>query len=105
MEDEGAEIRELRPGDEVRSILINDRWGTVDPAMAREEAERVNRHALRRILESEMRHSLPALEQAVVDVERGRQLVALAGLAGDPDREEELASALDRIVEAAGSCD
>jgi hypothetical protein len=104
MDDEGAEIRELRPVKD-RSAPISDRWAKAEPSTAREEAERINQSALRRILDSETRYSLPALDQAVLDVERGRQLLALAGLADDPDREEELAAALDRIVDAAGSRD
>lgn len=103
MEDDGAEIRELRPRGRGGSVTRGDRWARVDPSTVREEEERINQGSLRRVLESETRYSLPALERAALDVERGRQLLALAGLAGDLDREEALAAAIDRIVEAAGS--
>jgi hypothetical protein len=104
MDGDGAEIRELKPRAKDRSTPpIADRWGRVEPSEAREEEARINRQAMKRILETEARHSLPALEQAAVAVEHGRRLLALAGLADDPDREEELAAAIDRIADAAGS--
>jgi hypothetical protein len=105
MEGDGAEIHELRPRDDDRSARISDRWARVESTTAREEEQRINQRAMKRILEVETRHSLPALEQAALEVERGRRLLAMAGLAGDPDRERELAAAIDRIAFAAGPRD
>jgi hypothetical protein len=102
MENDGAEIRELKPRHRRPSASISDRWARADSSTAREEEERINRCAMKRILEKETRHSLPALERAASEVERGRRLLAMAGLAGDPDRERELAAAIDRIAFAAG---
>jgi hypothetical protein len=105
MNGDGAEIRELKPRGKDRSTLITDRWGLIGPSEAREEEARINQQAMKRILETETRYSLPALEQAVSTVERGCRLLAMAGLADDPVREEELAAAIDRIADAVGSRD
>lgn len=105
MEGDGAEIHELKPRRKERPAEIRDRWGQVEPETAREEEERINRRAMKRILETEARHSLPALEQAALEAERGRRLLAMAGLAGDSEREGELAAALRRLAVAAGLCD
>jgi hypothetical protein len=103
MDGDGAEVRELKPRAKDRSTPITDRWGRVEPSQAREDEARINQQALKRILATETRHSLPALEQAAEAVERGCRLLAVAGLADDPDREGELAAAIDRIADAAGS--
>jgi hypothetical protein len=101
MDGDGAEIHELRPRTKCRPTEIRDRWTRVEPETAREEEERINQRALKRILETEVHHSLPALEQAALEAERGRRLHAMAGLAGDPDRERELAAALNRLAATA----
>jgi hypothetical protein len=99
MEGEGAEIHELKPRDDGRIEQIRDRWARVDSAAAREDEERINRHAMKRILGAEARHSMPALERAVGEIERGCRLLAMAELAEDFDREQELAAAIDRIAD------
>jgi hypothetical protein len=105
MEGDGAQIHELRPRANDRSTLITDRWGRIEPSAAREEEVRINQRTMKRILETETRYSLPAMEQAALAVERGSRLLAMAGLAGDPEREREIAAAIERIVAAAGPRD
>jgi hypothetical protein len=100
MEGDGAEVHELKPRDEGRVALIHDRWGRIDSAAAREDEVRINRHAMKRILGSELLHALPALERAVGEIERGCRLLAMAELAEDFDREQELVALIDRIADA-----
>ena len=102
MEGDGAEIHELKPRSKEGPAHIRDRWAPSEPETAREEEERINQRAMRRILETEARHSLPALEQAALEADRGRRLHAMAGLAGDPDHERRLVAALRRLAIAAG---
>jgi hypothetical protein len=92
----------MKPRDKDRPRRIRDRWAPAEPESAREEEERLHRQAMKRILEVEARYSLPALEQAALEAERGRRLHAIAGLAGDSDHERKLAAALRRLAVAAG---
>jgi hypothetical protein len=86
-----------------RVIHIRDRWdrkGSTEVELIRED-ERLNRQTIGRIAEVEAQRSLPILEQAAVDAERGQRLRSMAAFAEDPELELELGAVLRRLATAA----